>query len=190
MYGSPLCAAATAGPPNFSAPVMLPAASWATFAATATDTGTIIVSPLRDSLIAPSYIPYGVSAGTASRAGNEPLAWPGVVSHDQSPFSYQSIWMVKSVFGTDVLPRVCWKPTYSPSAIRLAGSRTSDISSLASGRLYMKRTYSPRSISERPKSCSGLASMSVPSALLTWSTAPSWSRSVHSRWSRSTSVQL
>ena len=129
-------------------------------------------------------------SGTVTLAGNEPVALAGALSHDQSAFSYQSISIVKCVRAMALLAVVCCRPRKTPSSIRVRGSRTKDMSSLAPGRWYMKRTYSPFSTSECGKSISALPSMSVALARLAWSTAPSWSRSVHRRWSWLTSVQL
>ena len=65
-------------------PVKFPSLSWGASTATVSDTGMAVSWPPLVATMAPSYIPAGVPAGTASVASNEPLAEAGVVSQPQS----------------------------------------------------------------------------------------------------------
>jgi len=65
----------------------LPSVSASKVGATVIRTGTTISSSASLSTMAPSYIPYGVSAGTVTLAVNDPEALAGVVIQPQSTFS-------------------------------------------------------------------------------------------------------
>ena len=170
---------------------MFPAASCDTVAATATDTGTTIESPPFVSTIAPEYMPYGVPAGTAIDAANEPAADAGV--RHPRPVGV----LVPVDLDLEVRDRDRRRSAPSaggrgrarrPSAH--CGLRTNDMSAFEPARWYMNRTYSPWSISDFLKSRSRKASGFEIVFLVLWSTTPSPSLSVQRFPSPLMSVQL
>ena len=65
----------------------LPSASCVAVAPTVTETGTTMFSPPPFRTTAPSYMPYGASAGTFIVAAKAPPATGVVVTHGQSTLS-------------------------------------------------------------------------------------------------------